>query len=385
MIKKNILVIGASGGVASAFLQRLTNYMSLVGKIILVDKSDKILNNPYIDHKYLDYKFMHREISVPEKEDEYIEILDSQKINIVIDLTDMDSIPTLDATNKYGASYINTAMNDENRMVYDLVQEMYAKKMKINNAAHILCSGMNPGIVNMWVQCGIEKYGVPQSVTHFEYDSSTIAAGWKPMMTWSLKEFIVESVRDPSGIMLGKDKVKYLYPNSLKHRVDMEDLLAPITKLDKYPQGCVVLHEENVSVSQKYNIPSQFIYAYNQQTMDRLIKMYGEKRDVNVNDLIHGDNTSITLVGSDDIGVMLQYDKKRVYYFNSAANKDAAGTNGTYSQTVVGVLAALQTVLVEKNLEKQIYFTEDLYGTSYKDYIFKNMKVERFVYTKPGK
>ena len=46
----------------------------------------------------------------------------------------------------------------------------------------------------------------------------------------------------------------------------MESFLKPFLELEKYPEGFTVLHEENVSIAQKYNIPSQFIYAINIKT-----------------------------------------------------------------------------------------------------------------------
>ena len=71
------------------------------------------------------------------------------------------------------------------------------------------------------------------------------------MMTWSIHEFLVESVRDPSGIVLGRKKVKKLLPNALENRKSMKSILEPIMKLNEYPHGLTVLHEENLSVSFK--------------------------------------------------------------------------------------------------------------------------------------
>ena len=69
---------------------------------------------------------------------------------------------------------------------------------------------------------------------------------------------------------LGKDKIKWLYPNALSHQVEMKSILSPILKLEKYPKGCLVLHEENITISHKYNIPSKFIYAVHPQTLQAL-------------------------------------------------------------------------------------------------------------------
>jgi hypothetical protein len=237
----------------------------------------------------------------------------------------------------------------------------------------------------MWVRFGIEQYGVPEQVIHFEYDTSVFASGWRPMMTWSLREFIVESVRDPSGIALGRDRIEHLSPNSLRHRVDMENILAPIMQLPQYPHGFQVLHEENVSIAQRYNIPSQFIYAYNIQTMDYLVNLYNTKHNVFMKDLTIGNNSDEPLAGEDSIGVMLQYPHKRVYYFNSIANTDVIGTNATYTQVAIGIVSALLVLLFDTDVKNQVYFVEDLFDSHYPQYLFDHMKVQEFVFTKEEK
>lgn len=195
MKKINLLVIGASGGVANAFLHHLSDYRSLFNKIILLDKNNKVLKDKFIDHKILNYKFIHKKIQLPKKEKEYLNLLKKENINIVLDITDMNSIEILEATNKAGVSYVNTSMNDDYKTVSELVFEVYPRKEWLNNAPHILCTGMNPGAVNMWVRYGIEKFGVPEEIIHFEYDTSKIAKGWHSMITWCVHEFLVESVR----------------------------------------------------------------------------------------------------------------------------------------------------------------------------------------------
>lgn len=379
--KKNLLLIGASGGVSQAFLRYLSHHRDLLGTLVLWDKSDSIKTDPYINHEELNYIFIHSELKLPEQEKEYIQLLKDKKINIVIDLTDMDSIPILEATNAAGVSYVNTAMNAEKEYVDELVLNVYPRKEKINKAPHILCTGMNPGVVNMWVRHGIEKFGIPKEIIHFEYDTSTIALEWRAMMTWSLKEFLVECVRDPSGKMGGRDQVEHLQPNALRHRVDLKNILSPIMQLDEYPQGFTVLHEENISIAQKYNVPSKFIYSFNLKTMQQLVDLYDEQQNVFKKDLIHGDNIRHPLDGADNIGVLLKYEGKRVYYFNSSPNNSAIGTNGTYTQVVVGVYAALFVLLFD-NLKYGAYFVEDLYDSHYRHYLFDNMRVEEYVFEK---
>ncbi|MBI5225157.1 saccharopine dehydrogenase NADP-binding domain-containing protein [Candidatus Micrarchaeota archaeon] len=379
--KRNLMVLGASGGVANAFLHHMGLYRKFFNKLVLADRNNKVLKDRFIDHKALDYIFIHKNIEIPSKEREYLELLKKYEIDIVLDITDMNSTEILEATNKAGVSYVNTAMNDEKKTVKELIFGVYPRKNQLSNAPHILCTGMNPGIVNMWVRFGIEKFGIPKCLVHFEYDTSTPLKEWKSMMTWSIHEFLVESIRDPSGIALGRRKVQDLYPNGLENREDMASILKPIIKLSKYPIGLTVLHEENLSVSYKYDIPSKFIYAVNQHTMNHLINIYEKKKNVLRKDLEIGDNTKNALDGSDTIGVYLDYPDKRVYYLNSITNGAIIGTNATYTQVAIGIFAALFALLYDK-LPSGVHFVEDLFDSHFKYFMFDNMRVSEFVFKK---
>ena len=370
--RKNILLLGASGGVANAFLHTFVHHRDSINNLILLDRSTEVLDDPYIDHQALNYQFIQKDLILPEKQDEYIEILKKHQIDIVLDLTDIDAVPLVEATDKAGVNYINTAMSDEKYTVYESFQQLWPIRDTLHHAVHIMCSGMNPGVVNMWVRYGIEKFGKPKEVIHFEYDTSTPAEGWKSMMTWSVPEFIVECVRDPSGKMMGRDKLEKILPNALMNRVEMKDILSPIMALNKYPRGFQVLHEENISIAHKYDIPAQFVYAVNMTTMEHLVEIYKKKGNIVHTDLIQGQNTNLPLEGADQIGVILEYDDKKVYYFNPSPNVPVIGTNGTYSQVIVGVYAALITLLFD-HLDKGVYFVEDL---------FDNMRVSEFVFHK---
>ncbi|MBS3122124.1 saccharopine dehydrogenase NADP-binding domain-containing protein [Candidatus Woesearchaeota archaeon] len=382
--KCNLMIIGASGGVANAFLHHLSDYRGLFRKIVLVDKNDRLLKDVYINHKLLDYVFIQKKIELPDKEHEYLALLKAHNIDIVLDITDMNSIELLEATNKAGVSYINTAINDDKKNVEELYLDILKRKNKTNKAVHILCTGMNPGNVNMWVRYGIEKFGVPKQIIHFEYDTSKIAKKWHPMVTWSIHEFLVECVQNPSGVALGRGKIKELLPNALENRESMKKILSPIMKLDKYPYGLTVLHEENVSISYKYDVPSKFIYAINPKTMQNLINIYEKKKKVTKKDLQLGDNTREVLDGADNIGVILDYEDKTIYYFNTCPNVAVIGTNATYTQVIIGIFSALFTRLVDK-LPKKIYFVEDLYHTHFKYFMFDNMRVQEYVFSKNPK
>ncbi len=378
-MKPNLLVLGASGGLANAFLHQLVHHRDFFSHLILLDKNKKVLKNPHLDHKALDYTFINKELKLPHRKTEYLSLLKKHRITIVVDLTDADSISLIETTDEAGVDYINTAINDQQKTVSRLISEIFSKRSRWKKARHILCAGMNPGNVNMWVRYGIEQFGLPEEIIHFEYDTSMIAQNWKAMITWSVHEFLVENVRDPGGVVLGKDKVKLLLPNALSNQVDMEPILKPILKLNEYPQGALVLHEENLTLAHRYDLPSKFIYAVHMKTIDALSRIYRKKKDVEQNDISIADNLTAVLDGSDNIGVLLKYKNKKVYYFNTIPNISVIGTTATYAQAAVGIFAALFVLLVDK-LKNGTYFVEDLYDTHYKYYMFDNMRVQEFVF-----
>ncbi|MFH1055492.1 MAG: hypothetical protein V1744_05305 [Candidatus Altiarchaeota archaeon] len=381
MDKPNLLLLGASGAVAGAFLRRLPLNRGLLGRLILLDRDDSILSNTFLDHDVLAYEFIHRDLRLPKDRRDYIEMLKKHGIDIVIDLTDMPTMPVFNITNRMGISYINTATWSQGGKFSDVVFEIYDRMGEFDRAAHIFCTGMNPGIVNMWVRYGIEKFGVPREVVHFEYDTSELAGGWKPMTTWSKHAFIDEVATDSTGFMLGRDNLKEVFPNGLKNMLPMQEILEPIMKLDDYPDGFLVMHDENITIAQKYDVPSKFVYAVNMKTMGALIELYDRKGTVSKDDLILGDNTTCKLSGSDGIGVMLEYDDKRVYYFNTITNSEVAGTSATCLQVATGVYAALFTLLTD-SMENGAYFVEDIFDTSYKNHVFDNMQVQEFVFSR---
>jgi len=204
------------------------------------------------------------------------------------------------------------------------------------------------------------------------------------MVTWCVPEFIVELVTDPAEIMLGDKKIKSMYPNGLYHHQDLKHLFEPILKMDYYPQGCVVMHEECITVGERWNIPMKFIYTVNQETMNFIKNTYDQKGKIEEKDLVLAKNFDDPLLGADNIAMRLEYDDKAVYYFNSAANENLKECSGTIFQVTVGVYAALYTLL-QNNLEPGIYYPEDLLDTFFPKFLTDNMMIQEFVFEKNGK
>lgn len=376
----NLLVVGASGHVAQAFLLRLQSRRREFGRLVLLDCNEKVLSDAYLDHTRLDYQFIRRRLGFPQDAVVFQEILRRHEIDIVLDVTDLDTMPILEATDAVGVSYVNTALNDAGQCVAEVVSTLHPTRGQERNAPHILSSGMNPGVVNIWVWDGFRRFGAPSEIIHFEYDTSMARTGWRPMVTWSRQEFLTECVWEPTGSVVN-GKLEMLRTNSLENRQDMRPILEPVISLDSYPRGLLVLHEENVKLGQKLGASSKYVYAIHPRTMDYLMGLWRDRGRVEVDDLELGDNTSVPLSGSDTIGLCLKYPEQWVYYLHSLANQDVVGTNATCAQVAVGIDAALATLLSEA-LMPRLYFASDLYDTVYRDVVFNSLRVEQFAFDK---
>lgn len=378
--KNNLLILGASGGVGTALLIYLSSHRESFGQIILLDKSKRILSNKFINHNKLAYLFLNEEIVLPRDETKYHNLLREHAVNIVLDVTDDETLPIFFATDRAGVSYVNSSINGQ-RKTHEHVLEVWGKREQFKNAAHILGAGMNPGIVNMWARHGIEKFGIPEEIIVFEYDTSQTAANDHPMVTWSVKKFLEEISEEPSVIMIGRDNPREFLPNAIENRICMKKILSPILSLKEYPEGFIVPHEEIVSLAQKYDVPARFVYAINIGTMQALIEAYKKGKRLYCTELLLGDNTGHPLEGADNIGVLLKYPGKKVYYFNTISNISIKGTNATYTQVVTGIIAALLT-LVHDKLNKGTHFVEDLNDSYFESYVFDKMQVQEFVFEK---
>jgi hypothetical protein len=108
----NVLLLGASGGVANEVLRRLTEVRDRLGRLVLVSRDDRVTSNPGIDHLALRYELKLMNVDPEADEAGYQALLRDCAADLVIDLTDAHSLPLLHATDRAGVAYFNTAMND---------------------------------------------------------------------------------------------------------------------------------------------------------------------------------------------------------------------------------------------------------------------------------
>jgi hypothetical protein len=327
-------------------------------------------------------EFLKASIDVDEGRDDYLGLLKTRGIDIVIDLSVNETRAMLAAADRAGVSYINTGVaNRPGENFSEVVLDLVHRKTASWSAPHILCSGMNPGIVNLWVRRGIERSGVPKSIVHFEYDTGEPMNGGVPVIAWSRETLVDEIVNDPAGYVEGRNRIKFIQPNPLKNRVSMEEVLRPIMTLPAYPRGFLLLHEENITLGQEYDVPSRFLFSLKTETMDYLEEIYDKKGEVPLDTLVLGDNRKVLLKGEATVGVCLEYEGTQEYYFNTTAQGSVPGVSGSCRQVAAGLHAALWTV-IDDPLEKRVFFVEDLLGTSCERLMMKNLPMQEVVIRK---
>jgi len=377
--KKNILIIGACGGVGRAFLHALVEERERLGKLVLVDKQDPWADDQGLPFQVLKGEFLKASVDLDKGRDDYLRLLESRGIDIAIDLSVNETRAVLSTTDGAGVSYINTGVaNRPGENFSEVVLDLVHRRNASWNAPHILCSGMNPGIVNMWVRKAIEESGVPKNIVHFEYDTGESVNGGVPIIAWSRETFLDEIVNDPAGYVEGRNRIQFLRPNPLKNRVSMEEVLSPIMTLASYPRGFLLLHEENITLGQEYDVPSRFLFSLKSETMDYLEKVYDKNNEVPLDTLALGDNRKVLLKGEATVGVCLEYESTREYFFNTTAQGTVPGVSGSCRQVAAGLYAALRSVL-EAPLQRRVYFVEDLLGTTCERLMMETLPVQHLV------
>jgi len=364
--KKNLLIIGASGGVARALLKLLAPDRERFGALTLVDRCDRLRADPFLPTDALRAEFLQADFDAVAAPEAYRSLLKARDIHVAVDLSVNETRPMLAETDAAGVCYLNTGIANRigeefSEVVFDLIR----RKTAGWRMPHILCAGMNPGVVNLWVQQGITRHGLPQRITHFEYDDGRPCGKWRPVITWSRETFIDEIANDPAGYMEGRDRLRRLYPNPLKNRMPMDDILSPILPLAVYPRGFLLLHEENLTIAQRDDLPSRFLFANDMRTMDHLEGCY-DRGALSVDSLFLGDNLDLEVRGAATIGIRLEYEDRWVYRYNRTDHGAMPGSSGSCLQVAAGLRAALLTMAgqaPEDRLQEALYFCEDLSET----------------------
>lgn len=391
-----ISILGSSGGVAKSVL-------SILNKAVQ-DKNDPIYSLVcncqfhLIDSKQKNMEYFERwfpniknKITLHEfnliDTNKFKEYLISTNITHVIDISYADTVEMLRCCNELGVVYINTAFEntsvDENVYLEGFtLQERYgiyeSYKHEFVNTTAIICSGMNPGVVQWMAVELINKFPneVPKACYIVEEDTSfyedesladknTIYTSWSPVC------FLDEAILS--------------YPAFMKHHMclfmykEVYELQFKVTLGEKRFCGCLMPHEEVLTLGALYNMETGFIYKVNEHTT-KLIKDNIANLDVLWDKPMKVlDPVEAPLKGQDLVGVLLVYEDKERYMYNVLSNKEIFsnyGTNATYFQVACGIYGALATVLLD-NIPQGIYYVDELLlktNSKYGKYVSQYMK-----------
>jgi hypothetical protein len=191
-------------------------------------------------------------------------------------------------------------------------------------------------------------------------------------------------MREPGGRIGRNGEIEWLHPNALSQLVDMRPHLAPIVERVEHPRGMALLHEEVVSLGRRLNVPTSFTYGIHPASLAALRSSWLNNEPLTADDLLLADNVTIPLTGSDLVGVWLKYDDKDVRVFNVMHNRDLRGTNATYRQVAIGVLAGIRA-MAHAQVPRGLHFVEELDSPVFAETVRAHMIVQEHILWKAWK
>ncbi|MCM3631252.1 saccharopine dehydrogenase NADP-binding domain-containing protein [Paenibacillus glycanilyticus] len=372
-----LTILGSGGGVAKSVLAILDKAFqdpndplhSFIGQmdLHLVDKKqkDKSYYKLFIPHvgftlHQFDLGNMNR----------FRQHLADTKTTVVIDVSWADTVEMLQCCDELGVMYINTAL--ENTMVdereelegftllerYRIFEE---NRGRFTRVKAIIGSGMNPGVVQ-WMAISLMKQlpgELPLGCYIVEQDDSFYADPSKAQKktvysTWSPECFLDEAILNYP--MLMKQHMPMFMYN------DVYELEFKVALGGKQFYGCLMPHEEVITLGVAFNMECGFIYRVNEYTTEVI-----KANLTNANDLWNWKHQVLDpldgeLNGSDLVGVLLVYKDKERYMYNVMSNKEVFAeykTNATYFQVACGIYGALSTLLLD-DIPDGVYFVDEL-------------------------
>ncbi|MGE5674167.1 MAG: hypothetical protein ACM3XM_09785 [Mycobacterium leprae] len=296
----------------------------------------------------------------------------------------------LEGCAEQGVAYVNTALE------YDQIaddpafalfsgmarcQWFEAKRRALTGSRAIVCSGMNPGIVQ-WMALEVmrESLDTPLACYIVEDDTSFLADPQAVVpqtvyVTWSPREYLEEAVGNFPA---------YMRQHALLFRTDRSHG-AEFYAVQLGPHrfaGTLVPHEEVFSLGRHFGFELGYIYKVNNQTMN-LVRHYGSRPQMLLSlPRVLLDPDQVALMGIDRVGVLLVYPDREEYLYNAMSNEEAVreyGVGATYLQVACGVYAAACCLLLD-SVPDGIHYVDDLLlagGSHYGDYLRRHMR--RFV------
>lgn len=370
MAQQRITLLGSAGGVAKALLSLLDKAarnpedplypMLSKAKLHLVDKHQKPADYYRLRYPNVADKADLHQLDLADLK-QFRKLLKRTKTTLVIDVSWADTAEMLECCNELGIGYINSALEnsavDANDSLYGFtLMERYhdfeKKRGEYSSMKAIVCSGMNPGVVQWMAKELMSRYPAetPTACYIVEHDTSFYADPTRiePQTiysTWSPECFLDEAIMN--------------YPLFVRHRTPLvmyDDVYAlefQVTLGSKQFKGCLMPHEEVLTLGKQMDMETGFIYRVNEYTTKTIISQLDQ-----VDDLWEWkhkvlDPDEAVIEGEDLVGVLLVYGDKERYMYNVMGNREIFadyGTNATYLQVACGLYAAMATMLLHPDL-----------------------------------
>jgi homospermidine synthase len=306
---------------------------------------------------------------------------------IVVDVSWGDTIETLRCCNQLGVLYVNSALEntmvDEDESLYGFpLTERYLRfesvKEEFTNTKAIVCSGMNPGVVQ-WMAITLMKENpkdLPIACYIVEHDTSFFEDNHliKPntlYTSWSVECFLDEAILS--------------YPMFVKHHLPLylyEDVYSLEYKVrlgDKEFYGCLMPHEEVITLGKLFDMEVGFIYRINEHTTALIRNNLDHVDDLWDWNQIIIDPAYGEVEGEDLVGVLFVYSDHEKYMYNVMKTSETFAqykTNATYFQVACGIYAGLASLLLD-TIPLGVYYVDELLlntNSKYGDYLTYYMK-----------
>ncbi|MBB3111684.1 homospermidine synthase [Paenibacillus phyllosphaerae] len=382
-MKKNDIIItllGSGGGVAKAILAILNHSHQYAGDPIhmpinsctlhLIDREQK--NRAYYDQILDSFRpnaFVLHQFDLDDL-DRFRQHLAETGTTHVIDVSWADTVDMLDCCHEMGVAYVNTALenvmvdNNEKLEGYTLLERFrifQEHRSRFPRMKAIIGSGMNPGVVQ-WMALTLmhqhpgEKpigcYIVEQDTTFFK--DRTLAQPNTIYSTWSPECFLDEAI-DNYPMYVTKHIPHMMYR-------DVYEQEFKVTLGDKQFYGCLMPHEEILSLAQTFDMEMGFIYRVSEE-MTALIRANLDRTDELWDWDLHVLNPKeAELDGEDLVGVLLVYPDHERYMYNVMRSSDiypVFAVNATYLQVACGLYGALATLLLD-DIPDGVYWVDEL-------------------------
>ncbi|PCD05773.1 S-adenosylmethionine decarboxylase related protein [Peribacillus simplex] len=375
----SISILGSSGGVAKAVLAILNQSAQdkndpmypiiSISQLHLIDIKQK-------DKEYYDQLFPNLADKIKISQLDLTDVshfqrhLKKTKTKVVIDVSWADTIEMMKCCNELGVFYINSALEntevDEDESLYGFpLTERYIRfegsKKNLTNMKAIVGSGMNPGVVQ-WMAIKLINENLdrkPLACYIVEHDDSffkdkTLIKPNTLYTSWSVECFLDEAI--------------LCYPMFVQHHLPQyfyEEVYAMEYKVrlgQKEFYGCLMPHEEVITLGKLFDMQLGFIYRVNEYTTESI-----RNNLANV-DVLWDWNQQLLdpdvgeIEGEDLVGVLLVYEDSEKYIYNVMKSSEIYPkfkTNATYFQVACGIYAAMASIILD-DLSLGIYYVDEL-------------------------